>query len=1317
MSCTGESTSESTQAAATSDWDSASEEEKPRFANGRTARAAQAQQEMGSSRYKMSLYLEMPTGQHEEIFIHRNTDGVGVHVLAYPMLKKVYARLSTEDLKILKPDGTPLQLDELVGVQLKDGDALRILACDDICSAAAGTPATVAVEEEDEEQDNAEEEEEESAPTAADAQPKGTPHHLSAVSTAPDGGMKAEFYIDGRQVEFKTARGLNIVTVDPTTFTVGSKATFDLEAEPFSANSDFATFIEDVPKGHIILAASKGSGMDQLSSDGSMTFQSIGMTLTSAHGCPIPGLGAGFAGIAVKGAPTAMRQRQGGAVMASSKLEVLADGTVLWQEVDDEALEEAMSRYILRFGKGTGEEEVEEEGIVAVRAGCEAVPSSKVSSREFEKLSSQQPKEVAEQGTKDEADTSYEPPERLNLTFGYAAGINEHPAFAHFDISDRACLYYGGFKHGEVVVDVESRKEFVVVGVKCAEDMPKPHLWLQPMDLGRRGTGVFPKSNAADLQLRLEHVDVEPQVLAETSIDDFSVAEDSDGEDMILCGKCHLPLGSDCFRLSEEDSTAMHGACMANCVLKEEKEREDAVQHGDKELIKAQRSKYDIGWKVQRIPRNVVPAKRLELRPLPQGMCCLMLHENDEGFASLNVSASIEPASNVNLEYLSIALQVRIDEGREPWFSLDPADPTDDHNTNLFKVFQPSWLAGTSVGEVLFQSDYHLKELSMGEGDQPVIGMKSVFDLDPNLERMHGAAREWFVVNDAEVQLTKDNVLLPRVEMGVEARAQFVNEDGDLEDAPVTSAEHPMVMYADQFTQNFDLIAERRGSIYHLRELAKASVLAKFLVESGVNVDCSLLQLASEKKPERHMEIPQLWSERLAYKIQLRNGQIKNCGGSVHKLCGGVQFGLEKFKLERPGGRVAYAGVASRPGLRSPLTARAARLAFAPSILRPEAGGAAPRGVDLNLNSFLLAEAVRVPGLPGWHGNDTDGSGACVAMGKAFIESLNGNGPAFKDGDAKLLKAVFNPLMTDRLNEGAQFVPPDSTASYVSKLRTLISEEERVRQMRKEHFYSTNFEINAAGPYFPADWNHGSMFDISCVQHGKGSAKSSMAHSRLDYMSDLPTIEHLLKSATPDFHKSTEDATKFRIYVFGSLEVRTTQDHNSKETIGAVFSISESDQCGKKEDRTNISVKDGEKIFKVTEYIATSRGGHRGQGTKSALRHYSYVVLETVTGNTIVTGLIDGAITWDENAQDLDYRTSLGRVIRSGECDDDLACRVADIKAIRNQRCREAEGFSRESKYYAQDVFDRANGKIPDPATTVSGFLRGPEVPAYDLRI
>merc|ERR1719476_1082974 len=161
------------------------------------------------------------------------------------------------------------------------------------------------------------------------------------------------------------------------------------------------------------------------------------------------------------------------------------------------------------------------------------------------------------------------------------------------------------------------------------------------------------------------------------------------------------------------------------------------------------------------------------------------------------------------------------------------------------KRFEPEWLLGTSVGDVLFQSDYYLKELSQGAYEQPVVGMRSAFDYswDEGHDKEWNA-REWFVVRKAEVHVSEDNVLIPFVRMGVEAWEQVVGSDGELTDAKVTRPNHPLVRYAEAFTRNFDLIAERKSVVFHLRELAKASVLAKYLVDSGVRVPDAWLAAA-----------------------------------------------------------------------------------------------------------------------------------------------------------------------------------------------------------------------------------------------------------------------------------------------------------------------------------------------------------------------------------------------------------------------------------------------------------------------------------------
>ena len=62
------------------------------------------------------------------------------------------------------------------------------------------------------------------------------------------------------------------------------------------------------------------------------------------------------------------------------------------------------------------------------------------------------------------------------------------------------------------------------------------------------------------------------------------------------------------------------------------------------------------------------------------------------------------------MEHLVIALQVHNDEGREPYFSLDPVDSPSYHVKPM-----------TSVGGVFLQVDHHLKGLPASEDDQVVV--------------------------------------------------------------------------------------------------------------------------------------------------------------------------------------------------------------------------------------------------------------------------------------------------------------------------------------------------------------------------------------------------------------------------------------------------------------------------------------------------------------------------------------------------------------------------------------------------------------------
>merc|ERR1719174_2775728 len=179
--------------------------------------------------------------------------------------------------------------------------------------------------------------------------------------------------------------------------------------------------------------------------------------------------------------------------------------------------------------------------------------------------------------------------------------------------------------------------------------------------------------------------------------------------------------------------------------------------------------------------------------------------------------------------------------------------------------------------------------------------MKSCFDYSEMAQfEADWRAREWFMVRKAEVHISENNVLRPYVKMGVEAREQTI-QGNSLADKAITRPDHPMVMYAETFTKNFDLIAERKSVIFHLRELAKTSIVAKFLLDAGVQVEESWFNLYSVADEPTSMEVPQLWNEKLNAKLQVGDKSIETDksgkGTHTHGVYGGVNFGLDKFNL------------------------------------------------------------------------------------------------------------------------------------------------------------------------------------------------------------------------------------------------------------------------------------------------------------------------------------------------------------------------------------------------------------------------------------
>mmetsp|Transcript_115032 Transcript_115032/g.371755 ORF Transcript_115032/g.371755 Transcript_115032/m.371755 type:complete len:552 (-) Transcript_115032:21-1676(-) len=212
----------------------------------------------------------------------------------------------------------------------------------------------------------------------------------------------------------------------------------------------------------------------------------------------------------------------------------------------------------------------------------------------------------------------------------------------------------------------------------------------------------------------------------------------------------------------------------------------------------------------------------------------------------------------------------------------------------LRKLFEPLWLAGTSAGEVLFQSDYYLKELALGQLEQPVSGMRSC------LEAREGewSTAEWqgrlcFVVREAEVCQSRDDVLVPVVVMGVEA-AEMVPGSG--KDALSTRPDFPLVKYAEAFSSNFEAIAERQSVVRCLRELAKATVLAKFIIDRSLGFPETWLSLPCRSEPCL-LQVPVLWAEPYGRRISVSAFAALPKG---QELYGGVDLTLRPIPFTTP---------------------------------------------------------------------------------------------------------------------------------------------------------------------------------------------------------------------------------------------------------------------------------------------------------------------------------------------------------------------------------------------------------------------------------
>jgi hypothetical protein len=351
---------------------------------------------------------------------------------------------------------------------------------------------------------------------------------------------------------------------------------------------------------------------------------------------------------------------------------------------------------------------------------------------------------------------------------------------------------------------------------------------------------------------------------------------------------------------------------------------------------------------------------------------------------------------------------------------------------------------------------------------------------------------------------------------------------------------------------------------------------------------------------------------------------------------------------------------------------------------------AAPRlqGVDLRLDSFDLSSTTRVSQEAQSWNAEAKSLDECRTVGVAFWDCLEDGLSNFPEGDRDLLKEIFNPELSDRRCEGDMFLPPDASYSSVARLRALVKEEEKIRQRRKEHFFSKDFSMSDPGPLFPASWTP------SCevtqgqvpVQVPEGRQQGTL-QARPDLKEVAAVLlRHILKTSAPIFDRITEEGLRFLIYRLGSLEVRTTQDLDGEETTGAVFSIRPSVVMADSDKRGPVRAL--QKVTKATEYVericvVTNNG-------PSFSCHY-FIVLEIENDHRIVAELCDGKVEWNEDDANLDDRCSLAKVTRSERC---VGINVREMRTFKSCVANEFPQSGKSSasvrKRFAKRLFNMA---------------------------
>jgi len=350
----------------------------------------------------------------------------------------------------------------------------------------------------------------------------------------------------------------------------------------------------------------------------------------------------------------------------------------------------------------------------------------------------------------------------------------------------------------------------------------------------------------------------------------YHVEHPKTGECCLQCQKCSKSLLNGFFDHPEEEDTVICAGCYSEVL----ESSHNAAHEKDHEENRARHSRVELHhgcyWHPRYAGRSADMLRMFEETTtsssargsLPQkekldhafeqaahaDSLCVVLEEND---LSLKPAADPERGA-VNLEYLAQAAQLFAQNGKtEPAFSLEPFEEGNVRGPWQVKKFAPALMVDTPFGEVLFQADYFLKKCCFGEVALPESFGAHLFDLLDAHPREEVGVRQWFVIRNASVTVSVDNVLLPDCDIEVRARhfgstrAGGSNSNSKYVDVHMPGQHDVASQHAATFTAHMKEIVAATPEMQELEKVCKAMVLVKYLHEhKGMEVTAKALKFS-----------------------------------------------------------------------------------------------------------------------------------------------------------------------------------------------------------------------------------------------------------------------------------------------------------------------------------------------------------------------------------------------------------------------------------------------------------------------------------------